>query len=377
MVFSLFGTASALAQSPESALTKLLNEPLVEQDFAPAFLQAVPTETLRQVVSQVAAAVGPVQGVSKTGDGYLIDGRSGRVEAKIGFDGDGRISMLFFNPAVAKVASLDEATQALADLGPKVSWIVVKNDQILSEQAADTPMAVGSAFKLGVAAVVFDDVASGTRDWADVIRLEARHKSLPSGRLQDLPDGSPLTLHTVMAQMIAESDNTATDMLIDLVGRDAVMEKLGVDDLLTTREFFALKSDATARANYLAAAPRNRSNIAKTAALPAPNLAEVDLSFHDGLEWYVPLKTLCQLALPMAGDPIMAINPGVTIPQDWAAVAYKGGSETDVLNLTTSVISDAGDRYCAAVTVNGEHTSDQVFAAYGALMAALSAMAEP
>ena len=372
IVLSLFGATTAQAQTPETALIKLLSEPLRTQDFAPAFLQAVPEETLRQVVDQVAGAVGPIENVVETNDGYLISGQNARVTAKIGFDGDGRIATLFFNPPIPNGVTLDQATKALADLGPEVSWLVIKNDKILSEQDADTPMAVGSAFKLGVAAVVFDEIAAGKRDWADVIRLEARHKSLPSGRLQDLPNGSPLTLHTVTAQMISESDNTATDLLIDLLGRDRVMERLGVDTLLTTREFFALKSDRDARTEYLKAGHKKKTAIAEQAAIAAPRLSALDMAFHDGIEWYVPLSTLCRLAISMADQPIMAINPGVTNPLSWASVAYKGGSETDVLNMTTSVTSKTGDRYCAALTVNGSHNADQVFAAYNTLMSVLA-----
>ena len=58
--------------------------------------------------------------------------------------------------------------------------------------------------------------------------------------------------------MISISDNTATDMLVDLVGRDALAQKLGIDFALKTREFFFLKGDAEARGAYLKADPAGK-----------------------------------------------------------------------------------------------------------------------
>ncbi|TGD67441.1 hypothetical protein EYC08_01910 [Tabrizicola sp. WMC-M-20] len=81
-------------------------------------------------------------------------------------------------------------------------------------------------------------MTAGQRDWADVVRLDSHHISLPSGLMQDWPVGSSVTLHTAALLMIAESDNTATDLLIDLLGRDRIAARLGLatQDLLTTRE---------------------------------------------------------------------------------------------------------------------------------------------
>ena len=65
-----------------------------------------------------------------------------------------------------------------------------------------------------------EEVEAGRRAWDEVVRLEEAWKSLPSGLLQGWPEGSPLTLHTLAALMISLSDNTATDALIALLGRE-------------------------------------------------------------------------------------------------------------------------------------------------------------
>ena len=54
--------------------------------------------------------------------------------------------------------------------------------------------------------------------------------------------GAPITIHTLASLMISESDNTATDALIDLVTRNSV-ETISPRNrpFMTTREFFQLK----------------------------------------------------------------------------------------------------------------------------------------
>ncbi len=50
--------------------------------------------------------------------------------------------------------------------------------------------------------------------------------------------------------------------------------------------------------------------------------------------------------------PLMGINPGVAQPQNWEQVAYKGGSEPGVLNLTTWLKAKDGKQYCVSATWN-------------------------
>ena len=76
-------------------------------------------------------------------------------------------------------------------------------------------------------------------------------RSLPSGMLHNWPEGAPVTLHTLASLMISISDNTATDILLGLVGRENVermMGRIGIAapernrPFLATREIFALKT---------------------------------------------------------------------------------------------------------------------------------------
>ena len=66
--------------------------------------------------------------------------------------------------------------------------------------------------------------------------------------------------------------------------------------------------------------------------------------------------------------PLMGINPGVASKDDWEKVAYKGGSEPGVINMTTWV-EKKGRAHCVSVTWNDEKTLDDT--KFGLLVARL------
>jgi beta-lactamase class A len=274
------------------------------------------------------------------------------------------------------VADLDEALAAIRALGTDTSWLVTRDGTVLARQAADRLMGVGSAFKLGVLAVLVQDVQSGLRRWDDVVVLDEADLSLPSGILQDHPPGAPLTLHGAAALMISISDNTATDLLIRTLGRDRIAEVLGLAPLLTTREFFALKADSAAAAAFLAAAPEKRAGLAAAAAETLPMASQVTGPYTSGIESEVPLDRLCALALPLADLPLMAINPGPVAAEDWDRVAYKGGSSPGVLNFIAVLRDSRGQSLCVAITVNSDREVD-LAAAMAAFRGLLGVLSDP
>jgi hypothetical protein len=54
----------------------------------------------------------------------------------------------------------------------------------------------------------------------------------------------------------------------------------------------------------------------------------------------------------VANISLMSINPGVADAGDFRHVAYKGGSDTGVINMTTAVTTRRGTRICFSATLN-------------------------
>jgi hypothetical protein len=86
--------------------------------------------------------------------------------------------------------------------------------------------------------------------------------------------------------------------------------------------------------------------------MPLPSIGGL-LSKPDlALEWHYSVRDLCKLMERVAALPLMSINPGVAEPVDFAHVAFKGGSDVGVINLTTAVTTNRGTKLCFSATEN-------------------------
>uniref|UniRef100_A0A7C3HBK3 Serine hydrolase n=1 Tax=Meiothermus ruber TaxID=277 RepID=A0A7C3HBK3_MEIRU len=379
----LFGALWAVAQAPitpKAALERLFTErPARAEWFAPAFLQQVPLAQVEAILQQLLGGLGRYEGVEPDGPNFRVNFERGVVPAQISLDSEGRIQGLFFRPPQPKAALTPE--QLLAEyrkLPGEVSVLVLEGPQERLSLNADRALAVGSSFKLAVLEALRQQIEAGQRRWSDTVPLRPEWKSLPSGTLQNLPDGTPLSLEQYATQMISISDNTATDALISIVGR-AEVEKLAPRNrpFLTTREAFVLKNPQNRE--WL---ERYRANPAERAAL-LPQLARLplpDVSVFAGgpvaidVEWFFSTRELCTLMGRVQALPLMSLNPGLANPADWQRVAYKGGSEPGVLNLTTWLTAKNGRQYCVSATWNNPQArldENQFFLLYTSLLNSL------
>jgi len=115
---------------------------------------------------------------------------------------------------------------------------------------------LGSVFKLYVLAELARQVATGRIDPAGSFPIREELKSLPTGEMQLLRAGTLVEVRHAAEQMIAISDNTATDHLIDLLGRHRIEENLARygnsspernTPFLLSREMFLLKGAGSRR----------------------------------------------------------------------------------------------------------------------------------
>lgn len=95
----------------------------------------------------------------------------------------------------------------------------------------DDVMPTGSLIKVPVLVALYDAVHHGRFALTDRISYRAEHRSLGSGVLSMMEPGVEMTVRDAALLMIVISDNSATNMCIDLVGLDrvnAVMRSLGL-----------------------------------------------------------------------------------------------------------------------------------------------------
>lgn len=318
-----------------------------------------------------------------------LHGTSGEpVDMSIAVDSVGKIQYLFFGPVAADrkaATSWDELESALQDSTADISMAVTEvdgggNTNVFSHNGDDV-MPLGSIFKLYVLGAVATAVANGTLTWETPVTITDDIRSLPSGVLQDAANGTQVTVQQAAEKMISISDNTATDALFALVGRDAVEQQLtsmgnknaSLDlPFLNTRELFTLGwgSDPAVRTQWRDADEAGRR--AMLAALPTGDLgmdgSEItDSVWQYGLDWFatsgdlVAAHTALQaLADTDAGAPIrdiLSLNPGtgMTIGEEWTYVGFKGGSAPGVLAGSWYVEGENGKHY--VLSIQGSSTS--------------------
>ena len=354
--------------TPQVALERLLTAQQLQSEwFAPSFLTQIPVSQVEQIVTSLKATLGTYKEVQQSGKDYLIVFQRGSVPTKIVLDSGGRIAGLLFQDASLNVTNLNEAVEEFKALPGQVSLVVLESGSQRAALNADEPLAVGSAFKLAVLKALKVQIESGKRSWSDVVELQPKSKSLPSGILQNWPDGSPLTLHTLAALMISLSDNTATDSLILLLSREAV-EAIAPRNrpFLTTREAFILKdskNEERLRRYRTGDQAQRRAVLNEANSFPLPEVSdfvEANPRVLD-VEWFFTVRELCSLIKGVAEPPLMSINPGLANPNDWERVAFKGGSEPGVLNFTTWLQAKNGRTYCVAATWNNGACLDETW----------------
>ncbi|KAB8193486.1 hypothetical protein FH608_019830 [Nonomuraea phyllanthi] len=341
--------------------------------FTATFLENIPPEQMNQVL--VAFKGLRLEQITKSQDRELVAlGTAGGApyEISLSVDATGLIDYLRFGtpkaPAPTSWAELDER---LAKVAPETGFLAAEvtghgTCRPVHGVARRTARPLGSMFKLYVLGAVAERIRGGAFGWDTELTITPELKSLPSGELQDRPDGSKVTVLEAAKLMISISDNTATDLLIHKVGRRAVertMRAWGGHDrrnvpFLTTRELFVLKGADYPRyaKRYLSMrTPQRRAYLDKVVGkVPLSDITPwTSPRALDTLEWYGSPTDVCEAYAHLAKLPdehvgeVLSINDaGLGLDRgQWPAVWHKGGSEPGVFDMSFLARSSNGRTY--------------------------------
>lgn len=375
---------AALAEGTESALRSCL---------APEFLELVPPGTILGFSENVRTTCGDLREAvlrvrrSDTSAVYEFATAGGyAVPAAITIDSGGsRIRDLRVwwpwrhfrtrGQFATDVAGLGDATALYAAeiTGTGLAaWADVRGSDTFS---------IASMMKLWILICISEDVAAGRRSWKDDVELREEDMSWSASRgvMEDWPAGTRQSLQAAAALMIGESDNTAADMLLRVVGRsrieavlrecrEAMVERN--TPVLSTRQVWTLKYHlggklgaayvALPRADRQAFLDREIAGVrARDFRVPSP----CQPTYTAEIGWFASAKDLAWALRRLwelgSGDPtspplaILGIHGGRAFPE-WFAdyVGVKAGSDWGVR--TVGYLARTGGRWHVVVClVNG------------------------
>ena len=121
---------------------------------------------------------------------------------------------------------------------------------------ADVPMGAASVIKLPIMIEAFRQIEAGMLDENQLYALRPEQKLPPCGVLTFMHDGVNVTLMDLITLMIIVSDNTATNMVIDIVGMEnvnATLRACGATGTILRRRLFDREASARGVQNEITA----------------------------------------------------------------------------------------------------------------------------
>ena len=127
-----------------------------------------------------------------------------------------------------EIAPLKSELQELPNLYPNLSakafYIDVETGNYVDLEGGDS-IAAASTIKLPILLAFFEDVDKNLVTFDQTLAIAPEQIAEGSGDMQISPPGTQFTALEVATQMIVNSDNTATNMMIDLLGGPEVLNE--------------------------------------------------------------------------------------------------------------------------------------------------------
>src|SRR5256886_17372760 len=146
-------------------------------------------------------------------------------------------SILFSTSSFAQSNSLD--TRVRAEITPFKGKVFLYAKNLDTGQTysynGDERVRTASTIKIAVMIEAWARVAEGKARWTDELVLTKAAGYSGSGILPEMSDGLRLSLQDCVRLMMLLSDNTATNMVLDYLGTDAVNERMNSLGFKSTR----------------------------------------------------------------------------------------------------------------------------------------------
>ena len=207
----------------------------------------------------------------------------------------------------------------------KMGWEFSHNKEVCFPSA--------SLVKLPIMAAVYNAAQEGKINLKDTLVLKTSYKAPGSGELKNKPFGSTYSVEELVELMITQSDNTAANMLINLLGFDylnSYFKQLGLENTNLSRKMMDFKYRKQGVENYTTPA----------------DIARLLEMIYRGRLMNREVSQACLEVL--AGQKIKDRIPARLPPE--ALVAHKTGLERNVCHDAGIVFTEKGDFLICVLT---------------------------
>lgn len=348
--------------------------------FDNSFFKSLTEEKTTEILKKIYSENGEVINVTSVtyhsnlwGDFFFHTDKDYIIPLTITINDSGKIVGVFFRPSFKKTAFLEDITKKFEALNYEKKGLLIKklgsiedNVYALNEKEI-FPM--GSAFKLYILAYMLEKDAK----WDKVVKIKESDYSLPTGKMHLYPKGAPITLFSLAEAMISQSDNTATDILIENLGRENIENFMKEHNskpelnipFLKTAEMFKIKSSSQIAENYIKADTKEKRKILEKIKETRPDIKKL-LNISSPykpytIEWFASPSDICSLMdyfktkNNVYSNAILSINPGLdTKTGEYAFAGYKGGSESGVISMNWLLKTKNQTYYCVSSFASDE-----------------------
>jgi beta-lactamase class A len=291
------------------------------------------------------------------------------------------------------IKSWKDIDAEISKTGAKYSYQVSKVDdgkcELVAGTNTDLSLPLASIFKLYVLLAVSESIKAGAVSWDDQLTVTKEGKLVGAAGLDEVPNGSTVSVRTAAQQMISASDNMATDLLIERVGRGAVERALvtaghhdpgSMTPFPTTHELFSVgwgKPNLRDQWQKVSTSSTGRAQLFdQTNTRPYdPDPARTHTPASDiGAEWYGSAADICRVHAALqasavgAAAPvkqILSAIPGIDLDRaKWPYIGAKGGNLPGDLTFSWYAVDRTGQPYVVSFQLNWPKFRSQTAAAW-------------
>ncbi|OAB56866.1 hypothetical protein AY599_11775 [Leptolyngbya valderiana BDU 20041] len=336
-------------------------EPVAMRDFINSLRVTQPNARLVDLIG-----ISPVRATFVI-EGDNPDSAFGFVQLGTQYAGQQLINLFGVQPYFGSIQYPEDQTLTLTEAADRFQTLAASNSLFVGRvnsdgqcesvisRSPDTARALGSIFKMWVLGAVGEHLNSGLNQAEDPVTLVAAERAA-GGIINNEPLGTVFSLRDMAIMMMADSDNTSTDHLHELVGRAAIEDLVADYGIVETAQLLPFLNISEqfhvfSRFDLPTAQSYVNGNLAFREQFLANQIEPLGPSFpvsfpffHESIlstgTWSASARDICRTlagmhALPRNSAGFEVVNQALgfqaaqpDVRSKWERVWYKGGSLT-------------------------------------------------